>query len=322
MKLSAVIPVWNGREYLAKLLDTIASQTLPFDEVIVIDNGSADGAGELAAERGAKVVRFAKNLGFAVAVNRGMAESRGELAAVLNSDVELTPDWARVLVETVSADSVYFATGQILSSGNTGTIDGAWDLVSEAGMPWRAGNGAPAGHPAFSQNRRIKLASFTAILLRRELWDRAGPLDERFESYLEDVDFGMRCSGRGFSGIYAPKAMCFHHGSAALGRWSGESVRLMSRNQVFLVRKHLHPHWWNLLIGQGLWGLLAIRNGAGWAWFRGKVEALRKVHRIEPGKRFESQDNEIFALQAEIGFDRYWKWYRRLRLNDTGTARE
>ena len=115
MKISAVIPVWNGREFLAALLDTIAAQTLAFNQVIVVDNGSTDGAGDLARERGARVVRFAKNRGFAAAVNRGVAEAGGESLAILNSDIELEKDWLQLLAQAVKQPSIYFATGLILS---------------------------------------------------------------------------------------------------------------------------------------------------------------------------------------------------------------
>ena len=53
-------------------------------------------------------------------------------------------------------------------------------------------------------------------------WDL---LDERFESYLEDVDFGLRCAEAGLSGLYVPDAVAYHQGSATLGRWHPETVR-------------------------------------------------------------------------------------------------
>ena len=323
MKISAVIPVWNGREYLGSLLDTIAAQTVPIDELVVVDNGSTDGAGDLARNRGAKVVRFEKNHGFAAAVNRGVSESRGEIVAILNSDVELEKDWTELLARAVENPSVYFAAGQILSR-NEPEIDGCWDLVSRAGMPWRAGSGALAGHPLFRESRRIQMASFTAILLRRELWTLVGPLDERFESYLEDVDFGLRCIGAGCEGAYVANAVCIHHGSAALGRWNRESVRRMSRNQVFLVRKHIAANWWTLLIGQGLWGLLAFRHGAGFAWIQGKLEGWRRHGEFQlKAVNVRHLEQEIFTVQACVGFDAYWRWYARLTgQNDTGSGRE
>ncbi len=321
--ISAVIPVWNGRDKLERLFDTMDRQTLAFGEVIVVDNGSQDGAGDLALDRGATVIRFAENRGFAAGVNRGVDESRGELIAVLNSDVELAPDWASVLEGAFSTPSVYFATGRALSLRQPDKIDGCWDLVSRAGMPWRAGSGAPADHPAFQNSRTIDMASFTAVLLRRELWKQIGPLDERFESYLEDVDFGLRCVAERVTGLYDPMALCFHHGSATLGRWNRESVRRMSRNQVFLARKHLASSWWTLLVGQGLWGLMAFRHGAGLAWLQGKREGWFRRQEFAPNAIDAGPlEAQIFQLQSETGFDPYWRWYARLTgQKDTGRAR-
>ena len=172
------------------------------------------------------------------------------------------------------------------------------------------------------------MASFTAILLRRELWDCIGPLDERFESYLEDVDFGLRCISAGRSGFYEANAVSIHHGSATLGQWNQESVRRMSRNQVFLVLKHLSAGWWTLLVGQGLWGLLAFRHGAGLAWLKGKVEGWQRRGEFSLiPTDVRNLEQQIFELQAEVGLDTYWTWYARLtgvglRLNDTRTTRE
>jgi len=338
VRISAIIPVWNGRADLERLLRTLNAQTRKIDDIVVVDNGSADPVEGLAAQWGARTVRFAENRGFAAAVNRGVAASRGELLAILNNDVALAPEWAEQLEASMSQHSAWFGTGLILSARKPGRVDGAWDLVSKAGMPWRAGSGAQARLTAFRQGRRVAIASFTAVLLRRGLWERVGPLDERFESYLEDVDFGLRCAAAGYSGYYEPRAICYHQGSATLGRWHSDSVRRMSRNQLFLVWKHFPPElqrdWrWNLVVGQTLWSLLAFRHGAGLAWFRGKWEAIRRRQEFPPhGSEdlrisVENQEYEIFALQREFGFDSYWRWYGwltgvKLRLNDTEANRE
>ena len=187
-----------------------------------------------------------------------MAESGGELLAVLNSDVTLEPRWLELLANGLRDGKAWFATGLILSPDGA-TVDGSWDLVSRAMMPWRAGAGFPANAPEFQADRPIELASFTAILMRRELWRKVGPLDERFESYLEDVDFGLRCLASGSGGIYVASARCRHVGSATLGRWNGDTVRRTSRNQLFLLWKHLPEElrrrwWWPHFRGAGALG--------------------------------------------------------------------
>src|SRR5262245_23965490 len=114
MSISAIVPVWNGRADLERLLASLATQTEPAAELLVVDNGSTDGAPDLAREKGARVIPMGRNAGFAPAVNRGIREASGEWIAVLNSDVQLAPDYFARL----SAQSSWFATGKILSLDN------------------------------------------------------------------------------------------------------------------------------------------------------------------------------------------------------------
>ena len=93
MNISAIVPVWNGRDLLARLLATLDLQSRPAAELLIVDNGSTDGAAELARARGARVIAMGRNAGFAAAVNRGIREAGHPLVAILNSDVELAPDY-------------------------------------------------------------------------------------------------------------------------------------------------------------------------------------------------------------------------------------
>src|SRR5947209_16167316 len=86
--VTVVTPVWNRRDLVERLLRTIARQTVPVAEVIVVDSGSGDGAPEAAERWGARVIRLGRNAGFTRAVNRGIAEVRTEWIALVNSDVE------------------------------------------------------------------------------------------------------------------------------------------------------------------------------------------------------------------------------------------
>src|SRR4029079_13571208 len=132
-------------------------------------------------------------------------------------------------------------------------------LISRAACALRVGQGR-ADSPEFSRPRSIAIAPATAVLFRAELFRRVGLFDTDFESYLEDVDFGLRCAIQGLAGVYVPEAVATHQGSASLGPWSPEMVRLIARNQLLLVAKHglWRRYWWPILIGQSLWGLLAL----------------------------------------------------------------
>jgi GT2 family glycosyltransferase len=240
MLISAIVPVWNGRDLLVRLLDSLEAQTQPAAELLVVDNGSQDGAPEAAHDRGARVIAMGRNAGFAEAVNRGIQESRGEWVAILNSDVEMAPDYLARLLAAAQAGGAWFATGKILVSGSAGQIDGTFDAMCRGATTWRVGSGR-SDRPTFSAERQIWSPPFTAVLLRTEIFQRVGLLETSFESYLEDVDFGLRCAARELAGIYVPGALAWHRGSAALGRWHPETVRRMARNQLFLVARHYPP---------------------------------------------------------------------------------
>ena len=325
MNITAIVPVWNGRDLLARLLATLAAQTVPAVECIVVDNGSADGAPEAARAAGARVIAMGSNAGFAAAVNRGIREARSEWIAVLNSDVELAPDYFEKLLagalgqkaEFRGLPAAWFATGKILDARRNGLLDGAFDLTCRGGTSWRAGSGRPDGAP-FTAPRPIFSPPWTAALFRAEIFRKVGCLEERFESYLEDVDFGLRCAARGIAGWYVPEAVAWHRGSASLGRWHPETVRRIARNQLYVVARHVPPRaWWPVLAGQVLWGGLALRHGVAGAWLRGVAEGLRNFSTMRqsycqdpdlPG-RLRGNEKLLREMQSAGGLDAYWKLY-------------
>lgn len=320
-EVTVIIPNWNGAVRLRRLLRSLDGQTHAAARVLVVDNGSTDESARTATELGAEVLRLPCNFGFSRAVNEGVRASQTEWVAVVNNDVVLDPGWLEQLLRACPEDAG-FAACRLWSMGEPGRLDGAFDLLARSGCAWRAGHGVADGAP-YDRPRRIQFAPFTALLARRKLFQAVGELDERFESYLEDVDFCLRCAVRGIDGIYVPAAGAHHEGSATLGAWSPRMVRLISRNQVFLVAKHYGPQWpmrlgRAVLVGQLLWGLLALRHGTGLAWLRGKLEGLRGMEEMGPAQDppvledlLRRSEAEIAALQQARSPERYWQWYFR-----------
>jgi GT2 family glycosyltransferase len=320
--VSIVIPVYNGRELLVKLLDSISRQTVVPLEIIVVDNGSSDGAPDCASQAGARVIAMGRNTGFAAAVNRGIREAKGEGIALINSDVELESRWLEALwlkaLLGACGKSADFATGKILpqdSADIADIVDGSYDLICRGGCAWRASVRSDSPQP-------IQFCSATAAIYRADLFTRIGLFEESFESYLEDVDFGLRCAAAGRQGVYFPEAVCWHRGSATWGRWSPRVVRLIARNQLFLVARHypreLIREWlWPIVVAHVLWGGLALRHGRGLAWLRGKFEGLRRFDEVRraavlsPGlaPTIAESERHIHRLQCAAGFDTYWKLY-------------
>jgi len=322
MTVTAVIPHWNRRDLLETLLPSIHDQTRPFDEVIVADNGSTDDSVHFAEQHGARVIKLGQNLGFAPAVNRAIFAAQSDWIAILNNDVTLDPAWLATLLEAAEREGADFATGKILRASQTSVIDGAFDEVSRGACACRCGAGRPDS-PLWNQTRRIRIAPMTAAIFRRSLFHEIGPLDERFVSYMEDTDFGLRCAIAGRGGLYVPAAVAHHRGSASMGAWSYDTVRSISRNQLLLSVKHFHgqPRW-PIVAGQLLWGLLALRHGRGFAYLAGKLAGRRDAHmaqwpalvnrdalRAKVRAIAEASEREIFGIEQQTGFDTYWRAY-------------
>lgn len=309
MRVSAIIPNWNRAELLKRLLQSLAGQTIRPDELIVVDNGSSDGSIGVATDAGARVLRLGQNRGFAYAVNRGVEAALSEFVAILNNDVTLDPQW----LEQLLASGADFACGLVLSDQDPTRIDGTFDLVTAGGLAWRAGSGQPASDARWRQPREIQFAPMTAALFRRTVFERVGLLDESFESYLEDVDFGIRCAKAGIRGCYVPAAVARHKGSSTFGVWHPVTVALLSRNQVLLIAKHFPRHWLRryglpAIAGQLLWGWSVSRRGMGGAWWRGKREGLRAFRRRVPALQDpEPVFAESRALLRRLAPDRFWK---------------
>ena len=321
MRVSAVIPTWNRADLVRSVLVNLRSQTLPPDEIVVVDNGSTDSTETVARELGALYVRFDSNRGFAVAINEGVRQATGEWLLVLNNDVVLEPDWIERMLEATGSGDYSFGVGKLFQSGVANQLDGSWDLVSRGAYGWRCGYERPDG-PVWAARREVALAPMTAALFNRAVFLAIGLLETRFESYYEDVDFGIRCALAGLKGVYEPAARAVHLGKATLGKRGARVYFLSQRNQVLILAKHYPPEtlrrfFWPILVGQALSLLAATRQGHPLAALQGKWQAMRQwttfrtalplTHHIEAV--MAESEGEILSLQRQLGFDTYWRLY-------------
>jgi GT2 family glycosyltransferase len=318
-QVTAILPNWNRATLLARALDSVKRQTVACARVLVVDNGSTDSSRAVAAAAGAEVLGLPENRGFAAAVNRGIEAAQTPWVWILNNDVELHPHCLEELLEAVRSTGAVFAAPRVRQLANPSRIDACFDLLARSGCAWRAGSGVSDG-PWFAEPRAIHFAPMTAVLVRRAVFDAAGLLDERFGSYMEDVEFFLRASLHGFSGVYAPSAIAYHHGSATLGAWSATMVELLARNQLLLAAKHFPAAWWwRVLAGQLLWGALAARHGSLGAWLRGKCRGLGSAARVRRSYRRAPRtvleplllacEQDIQRLQQSTRQEPYWRLY-------------
>jgi GT2 family glycosyltransferase len=269
-----VVVNWNRRELLRACLDSLAVQTHPSFEVVVVDNGSEDGSQTLVRELAGSypvplhLITNAGNRGFCAANNQGFAASRSELVALLNNDAEASPGWLTELERVIrKGDRVGMAASKILVWEDPRRIDKAGHLIYPDGQNRGRGAGQ-LDQGQYDRDEETLWPDGCAAMYRRAMLDEIGGFDEDFFAYADDAELGLRGRIAGWTCWYAPGAVVRHHRGATLGLGSARRLTLIERNRVLLVVK-LFP--WNLLWANGAYNLARIAAGL-WAALRNRGE--------------------------------------------------
>lgn len=244
--LSVIIPNLDGAQHLRRCLSSLAAGRGALPEVLVVDGGSTDGS-RTACATAPLPVRFlstGRNLGYAGAVNVGLRAARGRYLLVLNNDVAVAPDMVQLLVEAAEDSGAALVLPRILTLSPPGRIDNTGHLLYRDGLNLCRDRGTPADGSRSRVPLSPLLPSGAAMMLRRELIDRVGGLDESFFAYGEDAELGMRALRAGERVHYAPSSVVHHLGGGTWGRASARKAFLVERNRARLAAMHLP---WRLL---------------------------------------------------------------------------
>ncbi len=281
--VSIVIPNWNGRKFLATCLDSLLAQTYENIEIIVVDNGSADGSIELLRSNYPQVqlIALTTNTGFSFAVNRGIEASSGDFIALINNDTRADKEWLEKMVRALIEHSEIGSVAcKMLSLDNPKLIDGAGDGLRRGGLPGRIGHGqTDVGQ--FNRQRYVLGACGGAVLYRKAMLLDIGLFDEDFFAYLEDVDLALRAQSAGYKCLYIPDAIMYHVGCGTTGSgYSKLVVRLSCRNNINVQVKNiplvlLLEFLPQIIFWQSYYlAAVIMRDGSLFAWLNGIFEAL------------------------------------------------
>ena len=258
--VAAVVPNWNGARWLGPCLASLRAQQRAFDELIVVDNGSTDGSADDLGDD-VRVLRLGHNRGFAAAANAGLRATAAEWVALVNSDVELEPGWLAAMLEAGAPDDVASVAGKMVSLADPSVLDDAGDFLRRDGVCEQRGRGR-RDDGRWDEPGEVFSACAGAALLRRGTALAVGGFDERFFSYLEDVDLGLRLRLAGFRCAYAPVAVARHAGGGSSHQLERPVGAWVARNTLLLVTK-AYPLRWAVpvLYRQLAWLAAAARAG-------------------------------------------------------------
>lgn len=240
---------WKELELTRSCLRSLRQLVYQRYHVLVIDNNSDDGSLERIRAEFPEVqtVGVAANLGFAGGCNLGIGqalEHGADYVLLLNNDAQTPPGVLGELIEAAEADpQLGILTPKVVWQDQPQRLYG----LGGARLPFRTrlkgmealDTGPWSGPPVL-----LDFVFGCAMLIKRQVIERIGLLDERFFMYFEDIDYCYRAADAGFSVGYLPGSVLPHVVSGSTRGRSGIKEFLLSRSRQLFFRKHVAGWWW------------------------------------------------------------------------------
>lgn len=250
-KVSVITLNWNGRDDTLECLASLAELEYPNFEVIVVDNGSADGSVPAfrALHPEVTVIENGKNLGYAEGMNAGLrhAYARGaEYLLILNNDTTVHPSLLSELVRVAETDErIGFLSGKVYFHAEPNRLQTAGRRAHPLLLVHELVGWGEIDHGQYDQLQEYDYLDDIFLLVRRRAYEVTGGYDPNFFLYYEETDWCARVRRAGFRLVYVPTARVWHkHGRSTGGDRGRNFVYYMARNQIVFIRRHSSGgHW-------------------------------------------------------------------------------
>ncbi len=264
-KVTIIVCTRDRVGLLRQCIEGITTQTDYLNtEIMVIDNGSIDAVTldylELLRQDGhASVITLPGPFNFAVLNNYAVRQAQGEIICLLNNDVfPKRSDWLREMVSQALRPEIgavgaklFYPDGTIQHAGIF--LDGVAAGHLHLGYPSKAaGYGNRARLP-----QNLSAVTAACLVIRKEVWNAVGGMDEYFAIAFNGVDFCLRVMQRGYRNLWLPQAELYHYESASRGKEDTPEKRQRFAGEITLLQQR----WGNLLANDPAWNPNLALNG-------------------------------------------------------------
>jgi hypothetical protein len=254
MDLSIIIVNWKVKDLVEKCLQSIFEQTKDISfEVFVVDNNSGDGSAEMVREKFPQVdlTVSTENLGFAKGNNLAIKKSRGRYILLLNPDTEILDNALEKMVRFMDTHSECGISGCKLLNPDLSlqpSVRAFPDLISQLFILLKIHHLLPHSKTMYKylvQNfdyekmQEVDQVMGAFMMIRREVINKIGLLDEKFWIWFEEVDFCKRAKAAGFKILYTPEVKIIHHFGQSFKQAMGlRKQKDFNRSLSYYFQKH------------------------------------------------------------------------------------
>lgn len=249
IETAVVILNWNGKKFLEKFLPALVERTTgPGVAIIVADNCSSDDSVPFLQQNYPQIrlIRNPENGGFAKGYNDALAQIKARFYVLLNSDIEVSPDWIEPVISRMRKDGkVAAAQPKLISYCEKGKFEyagAAGGFIDHLGYPFCRGRifeSLEEDKGQYDQACEIFWATGAALFVRADLYHACGGLDNDFFAHMEEIDLCWRLKNRGYKIMYYPDSVVYHIGGGTLPKNSPRKTYLNFRNNLSLLYKNL-----------------------------------------------------------------------------------
>jgi len=246
--VAIVILNFNGRNYLGQFLPFVIASAYPNKKIIVADNGSTDDSISFLNNnfQSVEVILIEKNLGFAGGYNEALKQIQSDYYILLNSDVEVTPNWIEGMIALMEADKTIAACQpKILSYYNKKLFEhagacGGWiDKLGYVFARGRVFDICEEDHGQYNSAEKVFWATGAALCIRAERFHEMDGFDDHLFAHMEEIDLCWRLHRKGYTIYCCPSSVVYHVGGGTLPKTNPRKVYLNFRNNFIMLLKNL-----------------------------------------------------------------------------------
>lgn len=248
-KIAIVILNWNGSALMEKYLPSVVRYSpAEWADVIVADNGSTDDSLQMLADKfpSVQIIRMDKNYGFAEGYNQALKQIFHPYCVLLNSDVEVTPNWldapCRLLdthPDVVAVQPKIKADDQRAFFEYAGASGGFMDKYGYPFCRGRLLHIVEEDSGQYDTPIDVLWATGACLFIRTDVYKAVGGLDGDFFAHQEEIDMCWRLRARGYRLLCTPQSVIYHKGGGTLNVESPRKTFLNFRNNLLMLYKNL-----------------------------------------------------------------------------------
>ncbi len=319
-KGSVIVVNFNGMPYLETCLRSVLNQSYLDFEVILVDNNSSDGSLAYARERfpDLLIVANEKNLGYAAGINSGIAHAKGKYLAPLNVDTEVEQNWLAPMVEFLDANPEAGAvTPKSLLYRNRNKVGVMGLDVHITGLGFV--RGLNKQDSSLSQEPfPVAAVSGCSFLVRREIVERMGGLNEDNFMYYDDVDLSWMVNLMGYEIYCIPRSIVYHEYELKM---SPQKMFWLEYGRLSSLLCYLKPPTLIVLLPALVFtealimGYCLVRGPRHiWAKIRAEAAALRNLRGIMRRRRQAQRLRKLSDFQLLRRFELNYEWGQVLHI--------